>query len=156
VANTVGAPSITPPWVALSMLAWSADANTSAGAPLVSCWTSVDEPWKLYLIVTPGCAASNCGLMALKDSVSDAGANTVSVFCSVLVGLELELAPDPQPVISSASPASAATIFFNALLLESRRRPSSPSPPPPRAHRAAAPARAPLRHSSATPRAAVR
>jgi hypothetical protein len=79
VANTVAWPSITPPWLALSIVAWSAEAKTSAFAPLVSCCTRVDEPAKLNFTVVPGCWASNSLPSAVNDSVSDAAANTVSV-----------------------------------------------------------------------------
>jgi hypothetical protein len=79
VANTVAWPSTTPPWTALSMVAWSAAAKTSAFAPLSSCCTRVDEPAKLNFTVVPGCWASNSLPSAVNDSVSDAAANTVSV-----------------------------------------------------------------------------
>jgi hypothetical protein len=61
------------------MLAWSAEAKTSAFAPLVSCWTRPDEPAKLNFTVTPECWASNSLPSAVNDSVRDAAANTVSV-----------------------------------------------------------------------------
>lgn len=44
VANTAGRPSITPLWVALVMVVSSAEANTSALAPLSSFCTSAEEP----------------------------------------------------------------------------------------------------------------
>jgi hypothetical protein len=68
-----------PAWTTVSMFAGAAEANTSAGAPLV-IW--VDRPElgpKLNLTVSPGWAASNCFPIVVKLPVSEAAANTVMV-----------------------------------------------------------------------------
>jgi hypothetical protein len=54
-----------------------ADANTSAGAPLVIWVASVELAPKLNVTFTPGCAASNCWPMVVNASFSEDAANTV-------------------------------------------------------------------------------
>src|SRR5215831_3513883 len=56
-----------------------ADANTSAGAPLVIWVASPELGPKLNVTVSPGWAASNCVASFLKAPVSDDAANTVIV-----------------------------------------------------------------------------
>src|SRR5215467_263089 len=66
-----------PALTTASMFLGDAEANTSAGAPLV-IW--VDRPElgpKLNFTVSPGWAVSNCFPSWVKVSVSDAAANTV-------------------------------------------------------------------------------
>ena len=59
------------------MLAVSAEANTSAGAPSVICVTSADDASKLNVVVASGLAAVNALPISVKASVSEAAANTV-------------------------------------------------------------------------------
>src|SRR5450631_4482027 len=69
--------STSPAVTSLFMLAWSADANTSAGAP---CWiwvTRVLDPAKLNVRLRPGSADAIAVLAALKAPVSDAAAKTL-------------------------------------------------------------------------------
>ena len=54
-----------------------AEANTSAGAPLLIWVAKVELAPKLNFTVSPGWAASNCFPSSVKVSVSDAAANTV-------------------------------------------------------------------------------
>ncbi len=71
--------STNPPVTTASIFVPLAEANTSAGAP---CWiwvTSVCEPAKLNVTVTPGLAASKACPISLKASVREAAANTFSV-----------------------------------------------------------------------------
>jgi hypothetical protein len=111
------------------MFAGAAEANTSAGAPLV-IW--VDKPElgpKLNFTVSPGWAASNCFPSWVKVPISDAAANTViePVGEAELLALEAELLaleaellaledelPEPlleQPATATAaSPAAIKTI----------------------------------------------
>jgi len=90
-----------------------AEANTSAGAPLV-IW--VDRPElgpKLNFTVSPGWAASNCFPSWVKVPISDAAAKTViePVGEAELLALEDEL-PDPlleQPATATAASPAAIT-----------------------------------------------
>ena len=59
------------------MLFWSADANTSAGAPSTIWATRSDDAAKLNVTSTSGCSDSNASPIAVNASVSDAAANTV-------------------------------------------------------------------------------
>jgi hypothetical protein len=90
-----------PDLVTLSMFCVSAEANVSAGAPCWICCTSVLEPAKLNLTVTPGLAAWKSLPIVVKASVSEAAAKTVRVTC---FASELEL----DPPLSSLSPHAAA------------------------------------------------
>src|SRR6266576_2446605 len=60
-----------------SMFAVAAEANTSAGAPLVISVARPELGTKLNFTVSPGWAASNCFPSSVKVPVSDAAANTV-------------------------------------------------------------------------------
>jgi hypothetical protein len=85
-----------------------AEANTSAGAPLVIC---VDRPElgpKLNFTVSPGWAASNCFPSWVKDPISDAAAKTVidPVDEAELLALEGEL---PEPLLEQPATATAAS-----------------------------------------------
>ena len=59
------------------MLAVSAEAKTSAGAPWVICCTSADEASKLKVALASGLASVKASPTAVNDSVSEAAANTV-------------------------------------------------------------------------------
>jgi len=87
-----------------------ADANTSAGAPLMICVARAELAPKLNVTFTPGWAASNWLPMVVKASFSDEAANTVidpdsdADAVAVAVGdAELpELPLDPQPATADA------------------------------------------------------
>src|SRR6516164_2858558 len=68
-----------PALTTVSMFFGAAEANTSAGAPLVICVAKVELAPKLNFTVSPGWAASNCWPSWVKVSFSDAAANTVIV-----------------------------------------------------------------------------
>jgi hypothetical protein len=57
----------------------SADAKTSAGAPLVICVARVFDPAKLYVTVTFGLAASNFVFISPNAAVSEAAPKTLIV-----------------------------------------------------------------------------
>src|SRR5215469_12583646 len=96
------------------MFAGAAEANTSAGAPLLICSARPELGPKLNFTVSPLCAASNCLPSWVKLPVSEAAANTV------IDPVEEEL-PEPdepdefeplllQPAMAmAASPAMART-----------------------------------------------
>src|SRR5580693_2825650 len=99
-----------------SMFAGAAEANTSAGAPLV-IWVARPELGpKLNFTVSPGWAASNCFPSWVKVPISEAAAKTVIVPVDAaegeLLALEDEL-PDPllleQPVTATAASPAAIT-----------------------------------------------
>src|SRR5256884_9869392 len=75
-ANTLG-PVALPASVTFFMLAWSAEANTSAGAPLLAWVASADEASKLKVTLLPGCLPSKAVPSSLNDSLSEAAARTV-------------------------------------------------------------------------------
>ena len=83
--------------VSLSMLAVSAEAKTSAGAPSWICATRSEEPPKLNSTVTPSWLSSNSAPMASNVLVSDAAAYTVMVVPS----------PSPESLSSPPQPARA-------------------------------------------------
>src|SRR4051794_36414738 len=78
-----------PPSVAFFMLASSAEAKTSPGAPLLAWPASVDEESKENLTWTSELAAWKACPISLKASVNDAAARTVmspaSFFAVVVV-----------------------------------------------------------------------
>src|SRR5262245_53494330 len=119
-AKTLGseaAPAVTT-W---SMFFVLAEANTSAGAPEVIWVARAELAAKLNVTLVPGWAASNCLPSSVKDSVSDAAANTVMSPESdgdgelvPVVGdvpaAEPVSSPDPQPDRPTASrPAATMT-----------------------------------------------
>jgi hypothetical protein len=59
------------------MFATAAEANTSAGAPLMICVARPELGPKLNVTLSPGWAASNCFPICVKEPCSDAAANTV-------------------------------------------------------------------------------
>src|SRR6266849_3009239 len=79
VANTRGDPITSPVSTSFCMLGWSADANTSAGAP---CWiwaASVDEPARLNSARSRGSARPTAHPMDWNAAVREAAAKTVTV-----------------------------------------------------------------------------
>jgi hypothetical protein len=93
-----------------SMFAVAAEANTSAGAPLVISVARPELGPKLNFTVSPGWAASNCFPSSVKVPVSDAAANTVidpvDADEEVLaLGVELELLLEHPARATTASPA---------------------------------------------------
>src|SRR5215475_6801158 len=96
-----------------SMFAGAAEANTSAGAPLVICSARPELGPKLNFTVSPGWAASNCFPSWVKLSVSDAAANTVIVPVDGDAGLAVDEFPEPlleQPAAATAASAAAMTV----------------------------------------------
>jgi hypothetical protein len=90
------------------MFAGAAEANTSAGAPLV-IW--VDKPElgpKLNFTVSPGWAASNCFPSWVNVPISDAAAKTVidPVGEAELLALDDEF---PEPLLEQPATAIAAS-----------------------------------------------
>ena len=77
----------------------AAEANTSAGAPLLICCASVELAPKLSFTVTPGWAASNIFPIVVNDSVNDAAARTVTVPDSPLDELALPAPPAAADVV---------------------------------------------------------
>src|SRR5262245_65746330 len=108
-ANTFGFAA--PPASTTSvMFFWLAEANTSAGAPLLIWVASAELAAKLNLTVAPGCAASNCWPSCVNDSVNEAAANTV--ICPDNDGEDGEdgddgelpvVGDDPEPELPSSS-----------------------------------------------------
>jgi hypothetical protein len=95
------------------MFAGAAEANTSAGAPLV-IWVARPELGpKLNFTVSPGWAVSNCFPSWVKVSVSEAAANTVmEPDEDAGLALDVEL-PEPlleQPATAAAASAAAITV----------------------------------------------
>ena len=74
VANSWGSWPSSPSAVSFSMLATSAEAKTSAGAPSWICATRSDDPPKLNSTSTPSCSASNSSPICSKVLVSEAAA----------------------------------------------------------------------------------
>src|SRR5688500_15701172 len=102
-ANTLG-PVALPASVTFFMLAWSAEANRSAGAALLAWAASAEEESKLKVTLLPGCLASKAVPSSLKDSLSEAAASTVRFPAAAVVALLLEDAADP---FGSSSPQRA-------------------------------------------------
>jgi len=90
------------------MFAGAAEANTSAGAPLVICSARPELGPKLNLTVSPGWAASNCFPSWVKVPISDAAAKTVIVPVDEDAGpaLDDEL---PEPLLEQPAAATAAS-----------------------------------------------
>src|SRR5215471_5394109 len=76
-ANTVGSAVTCPPVTSFCMLAPSAEANTSAGAPPWICCARVDDAAKLKVTVVPLLIFSKSLPIFVKASVSEAAADTV-------------------------------------------------------------------------------
>src|SRR5579864_8198105 len=117
-----------------------ADANTSAGAPLVIWVAKAELAPKLNFTVSPGWAASNCLPSSVKVSFRDDAANTVIIpVCAALllllaaagadelVALEAELGELLLEHPATATAASATLVraerrMFNSLVESSRAR----------------------------------
>src|SRR5581483_2770098 len=113
-AKTRGA-STRPASTSFCMLFWSADANTSAGAP---CWiwvTSAWEPAKLYVTVRWGAFEASVAFSAVNASVSDAAANTVRLpVRGKVVAAVLVLGPQPP---STTDRATSQTAIFHIVAM---------------------------------------
>src|SRR6516225_9912379 len=104
------------------MFLGAAEANTSAGAPLLICSASAELAPKLNFTVSPGWAASNCLPSWVNVPFSEAAANTVIVpVCAagLLVagagelvepeaGLEVVLLEQPATAIAASATAVRA------------------------------------------------
>jgi len=100
-----------------------AEANTSAGAPLVICVASAELAPKLNFTVSPGWAASNCFPSVVKVSFSDAAAKTVIVPVAaglLAAGDDGLLAAGAEPGLLLVQPATAATA--SAAMVRAKRR----------------------------------
>src|SRR5215469_11469382 len=93
------------------MVVGDAEANTSAGAPLVIWVANPELGPKLNFTVSPLCAAWNCCPILVKASVSEDAANTVIVPVAgaelLVLGVELELLE--QPATATATNPAATT-----------------------------------------------
>jgi hypothetical protein len=87
-----------------------AEANTSAGAPLVICVAKPELGPKLNFTVSPGWAASNCFPSWVKVPISEDAAKTVIVPFegddAEPLALEDEL---PEPLLEQPATATAAS-----------------------------------------------
>src|SRR6266550_4254834 len=109
-----------PALTTVSMFADAAEANTSAGAPLVICSARPELGPKLNFTVSPGWADSNCFPSWVKVPISDAAAKTLIVPVAAdevlaagadeLLALEgeLELLLEQPARAAPASPAPAS------------------------------------------------
>ena len=77
VAKISGSLPFRPASTSFVMLFVSAEAKTSAGAPWMICCTSADDASKLSVTLASGLASVNASPASVKDSVSEAAANTV-------------------------------------------------------------------------------
>ncbi len=110
VANFCGAAAVSPGSVTFFMLLSSAEANTSAGAPLVICVARSDEPANVSFTSVPGLACSNCFSSVPNVSLSEAAANTFSVWpwaAGALPCAAPPLSPPPHPARASINDAAA-------------------------------------------------
>ena len=113
-AKFTGAPALRFAVTTLFMLAWSADANASAGAPCSICVSSSDDAPKLKSSLVPGFAVSNSLPRPVNALVSDDAANTVALplsFEPVDVGVDDDLADEPHAATSSANDATTMVSF---------------------------------------------
>ncbi len=99
VANVTGSPIVPSPSgaVSLSMLFWSAEAKMSATAPSLMLPTRSDEAPKLNVTLLSGFAVMKASPIEVKESVSDAAANTSRSpdTASVLHAGALDIGSDP-------------------------------------------------------------
>src|SRR5215471_9660385 len=102
-ANKTGAPAANPPLTTFCMLATSAEAKTSAGAPCSICMTSIGLPAKLNLTSTPGYRAWTWSPIFVNAPVSDAAASTVRLPETSGVGPAGWAARPPQAAVTSAA-----------------------------------------------------
>src|SRR6185295_10548631 len=122
--NTLG-PVALPVSVTFFMLAWSAEANTSAGAPLLAWVASADEASKLKVTLLPGCFASKAAPSSLNDSLSEAAARTVRFPAeAAVVAVALVLVDADSFGLSSpqAAPRPRTSVSTSARPSDERRR----------------------------------
>src|ERR1700733_9609439 len=101
-----------PALTTVFMFAGAAEANTSAGAPLVISVAKPELGPKLNFTESPGWAASNCFPSWVKVPISDAAANTVIAPVDAAEGELLALGdelPDPLPLLEQPATATAAS-----------------------------------------------
>jgi hypothetical protein len=111
-----------------------AEANTSAGAPLVIWAASVELAPKLNVTFTPGWAASNCWPIVVNASFSEDAANTVIAPVNDAEALALALAllalgelPEPAVVLlPDEHAAKAEAAIAAAMTVMAKRRTLSP------------------------------
>src|SRR6516225_10073815 len=123
------------------MFLGAAEANTSAGAPLLICSASAELAPKLNFTVSPGWAVSNCLPISVNVPFSDDAANTVidpvcaaglllvagaDELVGLEAGLEVLLEQPATAIAASATAVRAKRRMFNSLVLSSRAR--SPGP----------------------------
>ncbi len=133
-AKITGSVPFSPGSVSLSMLAVSAEAKTSAGAPSMICCTSADEASKLNVALASGLASVKASPTAVNDSVSEAAANTVmspstavavvvaaAVVAAAVVAAAVVAAAVVAEDPSSSSPQAAARRARTATGMRSRR-----------------------------------
>jgi len=92
------------------MFAGAAEANTSAGAPLVISVARPELGPKLNFTVSPGWAASNCFPSSVKVPCSEAAASTVIVpvvAADADADADGELLADELPELPLEQPATA-------------------------------------------------
>src|SRR3954453_9418841 len=127
------------------MFGWSADANTSAGAPCVSWVTRVEDPAKLKVTFVPAWACSNALPSSANAVESDCAAYTLTVpLTSAAFGGGASWSQAPRSRIASGSSRVASglrirrTIVSDCLLTlvefveaveERQRRPARLLPP---------------------------
>ena len=107
--------SADPPSVAFFMLASSAEAKRSAGAPLFAWPARVDDESNENFTWLPGLAASNAFPISVKESVSEAAASTVmsptglgaAVVAVVAPGVVLSSLPQATPRRARATRTAA-------------------------------------------------
>ena len=66
------------------MVFWSAEANTSTGAPWAICWSKGPEAAKLKMTLVPGCCCSKRWPISGKALVKLAAAETVNSWAAII------------------------------------------------------------------------
>src|SRR5215470_12054910 len=97
-----------------------AEANTSAGAPLLICSASAELAPKLNFTVSPGWAASNCWPSWVNVSFSEAAANTViAPVCAagllLAAGADVPVDPEAGLDVLLEQPATAIAASATAV-----------------------------------------
>ncbi len=100
VAKSRGQPVARSDDESFAMLAWSAEANTSAGAPFCTWLTRSLDPANENVTVVPGWSASNCSPSAVKVFWREAAANTVMLPEGVA---EADGVPVPVPLVAGCA-----------------------------------------------------
>ena len=122
VANTCGSPSVPPASTTVCMVASSAVASTSAGAPWVTCSARVALESNDSFTFTPGWSASKSLASVVNVSVSDAAPSTVRVPVSFSVPEAELLSPEPQPARASVATRDRARATVRFFMAAPRRR----------------------------------